>query len=223
MTSSASTIEAERDTDEAREKLAATLAQLRENLLPHNLVDEAVERVAGPQGSAITGGLEAVIRRYPLPMMLLGMGTAMWLSSAWQRRGSEALPSTSASPSEPAAAPNESLGPLYAETPPSAGTSLKESIAEIGRSVADSAYEALRARATAKIDAYTKTATGSIEAATNEMLDSVEETLDRTVANLASVLRARPVTFSLIALILGTAIGGFGRPRNSGGRTVGPG
>ncbi|MBV8566727.1 MAG: DUF3618 domain-containing protein [Methylobacteriaceae bacterium] len=197
--------EVEREAEASRERLAATLGQLRHNLAPANFVDEILDTMGGQRGSSVIRSIESTIRRYPLPMMLMGVGTALWLSSAWRRGPARAsgfpaeLSRATSASGAPAQAPNGAAGE---------GKSLRDNIADVGRSVADRAYQVLRAHASAKLDQYAKAASSGMDSASEQLMQAVEGSLDKTVDGISSSMQKRPLAFSLIAIALGAALGG---------------
>jgi len=203
---SSSPAEIEREADATRARLASTLDDLRGNLAPQHLVDEIFERVAGPKGSSIVKNVESVIRENPLPMMLMGIGTAMWLGSGWRKVmgngvGSHlaAMGLSPGSVATPAAEHRHNLG---------AAETLKENVASVGHSIADTAYQVLRSHASAKLDQYSKMASDGVNTASEQIVSAVEQQIDKTVGSISASMQKRPLAFSAIALAIGAALGG---------------
>ena len=196
--------EIEQEADAARARLEGTLNQLRDNLVPQNLMEEVLSRFRTPSDSSVVQRAESVIRDHPLPAMLVGIGSALWLATGVQKRlgsyASDAIrPLLAGASGEPKVGPSGHL--------PDPGT-IRDSLADVGKSIADSAYQALRARATAKIEEYTKSATAGINTASEHLLDAVEGGLDKTVHSVSATMHRSPVALSLIALAVGAALGG---------------
>jgi hypothetical protein len=207
MTSSPADIE--READASRERLAATLGDLRENLSPPHLIDEIFERVSGPKGSSVVKSVESVIRDHPLPMMLLGIGSAMWLGSGWRK-----AMAVSSAPMAAMGVPTGGLGgtrpPPPSEQPQGQGATetLKENFASVGQSIADSAYQVLRSHAAAKLDEYSKMATDGVNTASDQLLHAVEKQIDKTIDSVSTSMEKHPLAFSALAIALGAALGG---------------
>jgi hypothetical protein len=207
---SSSPADIEREADASRERLAATLGDLRENLSPPHLIDEIFERVSGPKGSSIVQSVETVIRDHPLPMMLIGVGGAMWLGSGWRK-------AVAASKAQLAGMgiPTGGLGgttppPRPSEQPHDGGAteSLKENFASVSQSIADTAYQVLRSHASAKLDEYSKMASDGVTAASDQILHAVEEQIDKTIDTISTSMGKHPLAFSALAIALGAALGG---------------
>jgi hypothetical protein len=69
--------EYEEDANRIRARLGATLAQLRTNLVPSNLIDE-VARESGVREMSLAGAFDFSVRRHPLPTALIGLGIGLW-------------------------------------------------------------------------------------------------------------------------------------------------
>jgi len=201
--------EIEREADASRTRLASSLEDLRGHLAPQHLIDEIFERVGGPKGSSIVKNVESVIRDHPLPMMLMGIGTAMWLGSGWRKAmgnvGGAHVAAMGLSPSSSGAAmPPEGAGHL------GAAESLKENVASVGHSIADTAFHVLKSHASTKLDEYSKLASQGVNHASEQIISAVEGQLDKTVDTIAASMQKRPLAFSVIALAIGAALGGAG-------------
>jgi ElaB/YqjD/DUF883 family membrane-anchored ribosome-binding protein len=202
--------------DASRQQLTRTLHQLRDQLAPQNLVNEAFERVAGPKGSSAVERMESVIRDHPLPIMLIAVGGALWLGTGWRRPPATQAPEPDAEPPAPAEVRAvHDDAPVPGATPPEAG--IKENLAAAARSFADGAYQRLRADASAKLDEYAELAAEGIEAAAEHVSSGFQQPLDRAMSGISSVLQKHPLTFSVIVLALGAALGSVRRTPEKAG------
>lgn len=206
-----SSSEAAARADAAREQLAQTLQQLREQIAPRNLMNEMLDRVAGPEGSSLVERVESVVRDHPLPTLLIGVGAAMWFGSSWYRPVSAAVKPSGQPDSQKIEKGDEAVATAATTSGQGlSGQGLEDSLASIGVSFADSAYQRIRADAAAKLDEYAERAADSIETATNEVSHALEHSLETAVSNVSAALKRRPIATSMMALAIGAMIGNLG-------------
>lgn len=187
-----SSAELEREATAARERLAATLDELRFNLAPGRLFDEIVGRVGGTQGVSLFKRLESGVRSYPVPSMLMGIGSALFLGSNWTKKPTV----TQASGDRPSL----QFGDLDQK-------SMRDNVASVGHSITDTAYQTLKLRAAQKLEDVTKAAAAGVGAASDHVIGVTESALDKAVGTVSAKVEERPLAFSVIAIALGAAVG----------------
>jgi hypothetical protein len=180
----------EEEAQASRDRLSRSLQQLRRHLEPHHLVDEMFEAVAGPDGTSAVKQMEGVIRDYPLPMMLIGAGSVLWLTGGGRSSGPES--------SEKAAA-----------------KSVKENVLSMGQSVIDNACQSIEARLSAALNEYAETATVGVEKASDRVTHSLREVMDDTIDKISSSMRQHPLTSSVLVMAVSTALGGKAAKKSS--------
>ena len=182
----ASSAEIERQAEASRERLAATLDELRYNLTPEHLAREVLGATGAKRASSAVRSIESTIRQHPLPMILIGVGGALWLSSIrWSRSTrqsgmpAELSRTSSASANVPPKAPSRSQG----------AKRMRDDIAQVGRSIADRAYRVFRARAQAKLNQYAKAASSGLDSASEQLLNAAETLLGKAVDEIFSAIQ----------------------------------
>lgn len=188
-----SSAELEREATAARERLATTLDQLRENLAPGRLVDEVLEHVGATGGTSLFRRVESGIRSYPLPSMLVGIGSALFMGSNWTKK-----PPRAASSSADQASLH--LGDFDSK-------SMRDNVASVGHSITDTAYHTLKLRAAEKLEKVTRAATAGMGAASDHVIGVAEQAIDRVVGKVSAKVEERPLAFSVIAIAVGAAVG----------------
>ena len=81
LTSGQSARQLEREADDTRRRLSATLDNLADNLTPGRMLDEVIAYSRGG-GASFLKGLGNAASTNPLPTLLIGVGAAMFL--VWQ-------------------------------------------------------------------------------------------------------------------------------------------
>ena|SRR5260221_7197307 len=90
----------ERQAEQARDELAASLAQLRLQLTPGQMVDEAVRYLRGTPVADFGRNLGREIREHPLPLLVIFAGIT-WAIVATALSQRKATPATRATGTEP--------------------------------------------------------------------------------------------------------------------------
>jgi hypothetical protein len=140
--------ECEEDANRIRARLSSTIAQLRINLAPANLVDELV-RGSGLPDASPASVLNFAARRHPIPTALIGVGIGLWAYSL--------------------ARPKSTHG---------GEAGARGFFGSTGESLARSATNVFRDRAEAKRQEFVAVASSHIKAGATQLSDVIEKSVD---------------------------------------------
>jgi hypothetical protein len=164
--------ECEEDANRVRARLGSTIAQLRTNLAPANLVDE-LARGSGLRDVSPGSALDFAARRHPIPTALIGLGIGLWaysLARSKSTHGGEA----------PARRPLRSTG----------------------ESLARSATNVFRDRAEAKRQQFVAVASSHVKAGATQLSDVIEKSIDDLIGKIPATPATRPLIESAIQMAL---------------------
>jgi hypothetical protein len=187
-----SSVQLQQQAQVSRERLSRSLHELRRHLEPQNLIDEAFESVAGPEGVSVVKQMEGVIRQHPLPMMLISAGGVMWLTGGFKGFTGKGRTAT-----EPAV---EAAG--------TAAKSVKKNFLSMGHSFLDNAVEKIEERLSATLNDYANSATSGVEKVSERVTGSMRGVLDNIIEKVSTSMREHPLTSSVVVMALSTALGG---------------
>ena len=73
----------EQDVDASRARLDRSLSELGRRLSPMGLTDEVLDVIGLERAESLREGMRNLVRRYPIPLLLLGSGIGLLL---WEMR-----------------------------------------------------------------------------------------------------------------------------------------
>ncbi|SEF11513.1 hypothetical protein SAMN05444161_8590 [Rhizobiales bacterium GAS191] len=173
------------DANRARERLEATIDQLRHNLTPSQLFDEWA-RSSGVKGLTAQKALQFAVSRHPVPTVLIGAGLGFFAYSALRR--------TKAYNREIDLTPNPQ-GKDREFRPPGKITNVVSSLAE-------PAMKVFRERAKAKSEEVMNRAKSHVTSAAQQLSGAVERTLDDWLTGIPGPHAAHPILVSAVQLLI---------------------
>jgi len=229
----------ERETEQTRQQVTATLDELRARMTPGQMVDQFVDYAGHNSGAEFLRNLKSQVIANPLPLTLVGAGLA-WLMMSNGRSGGNAAPAFGRK--------LDRVAEGMSDATPEAG----DSIAEVGAAVVDSARSTVaalgeQARASqARLGEAARSTAASIKdkvastygsAAT--VYDDVSTGASRTVASVAgsagtlgrsaadssrsfmAFCREQPLVLAGIGIALGAAVGAILPPTDTEDQLMG--
>jgi hypothetical protein len=173
--------ELEADAEKVRLRLGETMAQLRRQLTPSNLVDEWAEN-NGLKDITPDKILDLTARRHPVRTALAGVGIGFLIYAATRRRKASEIEGVA-----DRSGSNFSVKTMLADLTATAATAFRER-AEVKR------YEIMEAAKT------------HVASAAEEFGDTVEKGLDDALARGAVPEQARPILVTTLQLLLAAAM-----------------
>ncbi|HEY2818322.1 MAG TPA: DUF3618 domain-containing protein [Casimicrobiaceae bacterium] len=158
-----SSAQLEQETEASRERVNATLEELRARATPGQLVDQLVDYARGSDGGAFYGNLRRQVVNNPLPVILLGASLA-WIAFAQAR---------------PAANPDRTRLPRRDER---RADRAMDNVHETGARFRDAAQSASEA-ATDAVDS-SRDAAATVAQSTRNAVDAASQTASDTLQNI---------------------------------------
>ncbi|HEY4138116.1 MAG TPA: DUF3618 domain-containing protein, partial [Casimicrobiaceae bacterium] len=158
-----SSAQLEQETEASRERVNATLEELRARATPGQLVDQLVDYARGSDGGAFYGNLRRQVVNNPLPVILLGASLA-WLAFAQAR---------------PAASPDRTRLPRRDERRADRAI---DNVHETGARFRDAAQSASNAAAGAMDSS--RDAAATVAQSTRNAVDAASQTASDTLQNI---------------------------------------
>jgi Protein of unknown function (DUF3618) len=190
----------ERQIEQNRARLAATLVELRERVTPGQVLDQLIEYAGDGTGGEIVRNLGQQVRRNPLSVAMVGAGLA-WLMIS--NRPSDRAAEQRVDAAERRAAAR--LGALSDRPTASVGDVATSAYRRVGEAASDAAQ---RARASAD-SAYRSTSNAVSDAA--HMASDTAAAAGRNAAaatrTLADFCKDQPLAMAGLGLALGAALG----------------
>lgn len=160
------------EANRARDRLAATVNALRDNLRPDQLADEAA-RGSGLDGWSAASVFDAATKRHPVPTALVAIGISLWAFTLLRR-----------------SAKNSGASGMR--------RSLRETVSALGQSATD----VFRERAEQKRREFVGVANSHIESGLSSLADTIEKKLDDVIDVAPVASAARPLISSAIKVLL---------------------
>ena len=190
----------EREAEQNRARLAATLDELRERVTPGRVLDQLIEYAGDGTGGEMVRNLGQQVRRNPLSVAMVGAGLA-WLMLS--NRPSDRAAEQRVDAAERRAAAR--LAALSDHPPGSVGDVATSAYRQVGEAATDAAQ---RARASADA-AYRSTSNAVSEAAqkAGDTAAAVGRNAAAATRTLADFCNEQPLVIAGLGLALGAALG----------------
>jgi hypothetical protein len=190
----------EREAEQNRARLAATLDELRERVTPGRVLDQLIEYAGDGTGGEMVRNLGQQVRRNPLSVAMVGAGLA-WLMLS--NRPSDRAAEQRVDAAERRAAAR--LAALSDRPPGSVGDVATSAYRRVGEAATDAAQ---RARASADA-AYRSTSNAVSEAAqkAGDTAAAVGRNAAAATRTLADFCNDQPLVIAGLGLALGAALG----------------